>query len=1047
MSFQIAKSLIILSFLFLFLPFAFAQTPTETPTVLELNKPIQREIKGGNTHSYQIALSQGQFAEIELEQLGVDIVLRTFEIDGKAGDWFDKSIVNDGFEKASVLAETAGNYRLDVEVKLKSAPSGSYKLRISGIREATDKDRQYKKSNLLIKQSDKLYDAAKYKEAIPFAIEALEIREKIFPAGDVEIATAKSNLGTLYLGADDLNNAEPLYLSALEIWQKAFGINNLNVAAVMSNIANIYLQRGDFAKAETNLLQVIEIREKILGKDHTLVAGAYNTLGRIYRRLEKMDQAVIAYEHALDIRERILGKDDPATALVLTNLSTLYYLNGNYSKSQVLDERVLAILEKRFGADNERIATASDNLGLSYVQTKDFDKAEALFARALKVYDKLYGADSIQSARPIVNLAVMYFESYNYPKAEPLIAKAIRIREPGYLNDPLAFSNTLSLAGTIYGELGNYAKAELYFLRSIEIYKKYLGENYIEVAKVYNNLARLYALKGNAEDAISTQGKGLHINEKSLDVMLKIGSERQKIEYLEGISSFWDLAIGLNFSIAKGNHDATVNGIDAILQNKGRVLDTVTSSLKKLRENIGEENQKLLTQLDEVNNQLAELVIVASTKTKPDEKRLEMLNEQKDKIESQISRLSSGYYVPTSSIAISNVRQYIPTESVLLEFSTFLPFERKVETAKIPHYSVYVVKKQGQIHAADLGEAKPINDAIAKFREALQDPKRTDTKQLAKDLDAKIIAPIREFLGDSTQLLISPDGDLNLIPFEALVDESGKYLVEKYSISYLSSGRDLLRMQNSKPNTNSPLIVANPDFGISEVVENKPDNAVAKRNSKDKKRGVTVAKSLAETYFAPLSGTEQEGKSIQTLFPESTLLTGSKATKEALKQAKSPSILHIATHGFYLKDKEKSSTQNPLLRSGIALAGANARTSNDGIVTALEASGLNLFGTKLVVLSACGTGLGEVQSGEGVFGLRRSFVLSGTESLVISLWSVSDYVTRELMTKHYKNLKQGFGRGESLRKVQLEMLKNPKRQHPFYWASFIQSGNWKALDK
>ena len=138
---------------------------------------------------------------------------------------------------------------------------------------------------------------------------------------------------------------------------------------------------------------------------------------------------------------------------------------------------------------------------------------------------------------------------------------------------------------------------------------------------------------------------------------------------------------------------------------------------------------------------------------------------------------------------------------------------------------------------------------------------------------------------------------------------------------------------------------------------------------------------------------------------------------------------------------------NPLLRSGLALAGANRRgeRADDGILTALEASGLNLWGTKLVVLSACDTGVGEVRNGEGVYGLRRSFVLAGAESMLMSLWPVSDLTTRELMTGYYKNLKQGLGRGESLRRVQLEMLKRPNRRHPFYWASFIQSGDWKTL--
>jgi CHAT domain-containing protein len=141
--------------------------------------------------------------------------------------------------------------------------------------------------------------------------------------------------------------------------------------------------------------------------------------------------------------------------------------------------------------------------------------------------------------------------------------------------------------------------------------------------------------------------------------------------------------------------------------------------------------------------------------------------------------------------------------------------------------------------------------------------------------------------------------------------------------------------------------------------------------------------------------------------------------------------------------------ENPLLRSGLALAGANRRGSSEGeygIVTALEASGLNLWGTKLAVLSACDTGVGEVRNGEGVYGLRRAFVLAGAESLLMSLWPAADYSTRRLMTNYYKNLKQGMGRGAALRQVQLELLKNNPQLHPFYWANFIQSGEWANLN-
>ena len=214
-------------------------------------------------------------------------------------------------------------------------------------------------------------------------------------------------------------------------------------------------------------------------------------------------------------------------------------------------------------------------------------------------------------------------------------------------------------------------------------------------------------------------------------------------------------------------------------------------------------------------------------------------------------------------------------------------------------------------------------------------------------------------------------------------------------------------------------------------------------------------------YFAPLAGTADEARSIKSLFPEALVLTGQQATKPALKRLEAPRVLHIATHGFFLDDAKdnanrtpgtraisvKTSLENPFLRSGLALAGANLNRSgaDDGILTALEASNLNLWGTKVVTLSACETGVGEVKNFEGVYGLRRAFFLAGAETLLMSMWPVSDRVTRETMTAFYTGLRDGLGRGEALRQAQLSMLKHKDRQHPFYWASFILGGEWRNL--
>jgi len=217
-----------------------------------------------------------------------------------------------------------------------------------------------------------------------------------------------------------------------------------------------------------------------------------------------------------------------------------------------------------------------------------------------------------------------------------------------------------------------------------------------------------------------------------------------------------------------------------------------------------------------------------------------------------------------------------------------------------------------------------------------------------------------------------------------------------------------------------------------------------------------------------LPGVSQEVRALRELLPDTTFLTKELATKTALQSINAPRILHIATHGFFLPDhppanedprdapareatrlaKWTAYSSNPLLRSGLALAGANHPGDNkdNGILTALEASGLNLWGTKLVVLSACDTGVGVVRNGEGVYGLRRALVLAGAETQVMSLWPVSDRSTRELMVGYYKGLIQGRGRGEALRQIQLQMLRSKEHSHPHYWGSFIQTGEWANLE-
>jgi CHAT domain-containing protein len=371
-------------------------------------------------------------------------------------------------------------------------------------------------------------------------------------------------------------------------------------------------------------------------------------------------------------------------------------------------------------------------------------------------------------------------------------------------------------------------------------------------------------------------------------------------------------------------------------------------------------------------------------------------------------------------------------------------------------YAAYLIPANGDIEVRDLGPAKDLDTLVEQFRQALRDPS-ADPTPTARQLYAKTLRPLKSFM-QSKRLLISPDGALNLVPFEALMDEENRYLLSQWEISYVSSGRDLLRLADKRPRANRSAILADPDFG--EPASGSPTET---HRGVDLRRSITNAPDLGTVYFAALAGTAREARDLKAIFPEAELLTKGSASKVNLKNLAAPRILHIATHGFFLDHEARthppgtadprgiqatSSIENPLLRSGLALAGANLNKddSEEGILTALEAANLNLWGTKLVTLSACDTGVGEIRQGEGVFGLRRAFVLAGAETLVMSLWPVSDAVTRQLMNDYYRGLKQGLGRGAALHRAQFAMSLRANRAHPYYWASFIQAGDWANLD-
>jgi CHAT domain-containing protein len=684
-------------------------------------------------------------------------------------------------------------------------------------------------------------------------------------------------------------------------------------------------------------------------------------------------------------------------------------------------------------------------------------RAKQAAAAPRRMVQRALSPDNPRIFDSMINLAETLVGLGNIDKAEELHLRIFESREKNFgQNHPLT-AHALFNLGNLYALKKDFEKSESFYIRSLKIREEFFGTDNPVVAEVLSGLSLLLARKGNITQAVELQKRADEIDERNISINLAIGSERQKTAFLESLFDRTNQSVLIQTQFAPENQTALEFAAVSVLRQKGRVMDAVSNNLSAIRQHFGSEDRLLLDALNKVNTRLSELIV-----DRPEDEtlaayqnKIKNLSDEREKLEDEISRHAAGLYIKSAAVNLSNIQALIPPDSALVEFAVYdsSSFDNSENKKSELRYVAYILQNQGKIKWADIGRVEEIDKSVDLFRQALRDPKRADFREIARELDNKLMLPVRRLTGDKKHLLISPDGNLNLIPFEALLDENGKYLIENYAVGYLTSGRDLLRLQTRRESGNKTLVVANPNFGEPDAGTvaglRKPKTI---RNAK--RQSITATRNLSDTFFAPLGGTAQEARAIQMIFPGAEVLTEARATESALKQTTAPQILHIATHGFFLEDKDvfkdaNTKAENPLLRSGLAFAGANSREKDgkdDGILTALEASGLNLWGTKLVVLSACDTGLGEVKNGEGVYGLRRAFVLAGTESLVMSLWSVSDLVTRELMTSYYKNLKAGMGRGSALRQVQLEMLKKPNRQHPFYWASFIQSGEWANLD-
>lgn len=940
------------------------------------------------------------------------------------------------------------------------------------------------------------YKMGRYPDAEALYRKCLKAQEETLGKEHAALGHTLNNLANICRVIGNFTEAEGHVRRALQILEKNLGKDHPQSTFSYAMLADIYQQSGRNDEAEAILRRNVAIREAAFGKDHPLVAQSLTTLAQMLMGKQSGAEPESLLRRSLAILEKALGPDHADLSVPLLSLANWKRNLGQTDEAEPLIRRAVAILEKQLGKDHPRLIPFYQALGHVHSRKRQYDDALIDFRRGLEICERTQGPDHPEVASFLNDLALTASALNRPADAEQYYLRGLELvtkRLPPWHPSITAAEHNLAL---FYYRERRFEKAEVLLQSGLKRAEASSDKNNGAARRILNNLSAVNMALGRPQIAVPMQQRVLEIDEQSLRNVFGFSSEQAMFSYLGTRSGLLPNLISMALATDTTGPTAEI-ACDWTLRLQGIVFDSVCRFRQAQQMTTNPEFQKQLLHYHTLKQRLADAALNPPPNLKPEQVREQLADwrKQVEQLEGQLNDAMSAQQrnlLSDSAISTADVRSKLQPGSALVLFVNMPPRNFKTSDWTAHRYLAFVITpgvKPPQLF--ELGLTKDIDadvEAIRKefddFQEKLKDcdsdeeswalEKSQEKVFRAKSrlLHAKLIAPLRQALGSLELLYLVPDGGLNRLPFEALVDDKGAYLAETLRCTYLSSGRDLLRPAEKL--AQGVAVFAGPDFKASSADRNVLAAKLLGKSEQVASRGAGNL-NLRSAGWKPLPGAAAEADDIRQLLKESAFgpvktFTGAAAMEEVLKAMPPPRILHLATHGFFLdhqKDAEDSEEggagagwargklkklDNPLLRSGIVLAGANTigdkdngGSPEDGWVTAEEIALLDLHGTELVVLSACQTGLGDVKGGEGVYGLRRAFLVAGARSLLSSLFEVPDTETRELMKHFYKGLKNGQPKSIALNSAQRTLIASRRQghgaAHPFFWASFVLTGD------
>jgi CHAT domain-containing protein/Tfp pilus assembly protein PilF len=891
--------------------------------------------------------------------------------------------------------------------------------------------------------------AGKYEKAGVAADELLANDKKLYNISSPEFAGSAINVAHVYIQLDRFKEAEQLLNSTLKRQEKG----TVNEGMILNKLGDLYTYTGQYSKASKALERATDVLFESAGEESAEYIMAAINLGILYMGQGKFPEAEEVFEVALNV----VSPESNDYNSILNNQALVYQSLGQLDKSEELFNKIKSLDSVAIGITHPDYAITLSNLGQVLCDEGKYKEAEAALKGALDILKKNNESNSVPYARKLNNLARVYIMSGQTEKAIPLLEQSLAIFKKNLTENNPEYANACYIIGNAYWKAGKNTNAIKFLKQSAAIRAKTLGKKHPKYAESIQKIAEYQWFMKQVDDAHKSFGEVFDNFYFQIDATFPGLTEEEKSRfYYTNIKDSFEKFNSFAVSFSK-DHPLLMGDLYNYQVNTKGVIMCATEKVRKAI--MSSQDTSLINLFD--SWQAKKEAIARAYSQNHDIQKLDSLVEKANLMEKELSRRSASFaqQFNTKKYTWQEIQKVLrPGEAAVevLRFKKYTPelagnftndvtYAFLILTAETKDHPIIVVMEKG-------------NDLENKFLKFYHNSIRytLDDAYSYKNLFQPLAETLRA--NNVSKFYFSPDGVYNQLNINTIQNPATqKYLLDEFDIQILTNTKELVEPQSNTLAAQNPVLIGFPKFNLTKNSEGVDTGIPKSRGvSRGMTRGMRGILRLVQGDggISELPGTQKEIDQISKLFTKSPqIYLETQATENVTKQVNNPAYLHIATHGYFLEDDEaltnngKQYVTNPLLKAGLILAGAENflvtgdpinDAGDDGILTAYEAMNMRLDDTRLVVLSACETGLGHVKNGEGVYGLQRALKLAGTQSIVMSLWNVDDDATQELMSTFYQELMRTGDQHNSFRTAQ-QRIKD-KYQKPFYWGAFIMVG-------